>query len=55
MARPAGGSVPPLAISASFGVTAYRAGENTSALLARADALVYEAKSRGRQQVVGRT
>ena len=54
MARPAGGSVPPLSISASFGVTAYRAGENTSALLARADALVYEAKSRGRQQVVGR-
>ncbi len=30
-------------------------GENASPLLARADALVYEAKSRGRQQVVGRT
>jgi two-component system, cell cycle response regulator len=44
----------PVHISASFGVTAYRSGENASTLLSRADAWVYEAKSAGRQQVVGR-
>ena len=52
--HPTAGTAPPITISASFGVTAYRAGENASALLARADALVYEAKTQGRQQVVGR-
>lgn len=40
-------------ISASFGVTAYRPGEAAAALLSRADGLVYQAKSAGRQQVVG--
>ena len=46
---PRGGSV---YISASFGVTAYRPGEDALALLSRADTLVYQAKSAGRQQVV---
>lgn len=44
-----GGSV---YISASFGVTAYRPSEDALALLSRADTLVYQAKSAGRQQVV---
>ena len=47
--NPRGGSV---YISASFGVTAYRPGEDALALLSRADTLVYQAKSAGRQQVV---
>lgn len=44
-----------LHISASFGVTAYRAGEDMPALLARADALAYDAKAAGRSRVVTAT
>ena len=38
-------------VTASFGVTAATANEDTATLLARADAALYAAKSRGRNRV----
>lgn len=43
---------PTLAVTASFGVSACRPGEDSAALLARADALVYRAKAEGRDRIV---
>ena len=40
-----------LSITASFGVTACREGDDSASLLARADALLYEAKQAGRNRV----
>ena len=39
------------AITMSFGVTQYIAGENLEALVARADKLLYKAKEMGRNRV----
>ncbi|MFC7459546.1 GGDEF domain-containing protein [Hydrogenophaga defluvii] len=44
-----------LSITASFGVTACREGDDSSTLLARADALLYEAKLAGRNRVASST
>lgn len=42
-----------ITITASFGVAALERGESGAALMARADAAMYEAKRNGRNQVVG--
>jgi diguanylate cyclase (GGDEF)-like protein/PAS domain S-box-containing protein len=43
----------PRLITASFGVTEYREGDTSDSILKRADELMYEAKRRGKNQVVG--
>ena len=40
------------AITASFGVTDWRAGESAASMLTRVDAAVYQAKQEGRDRVV---
>ena len=40
-----------LTVTSSFGVTACREGDDSASLLARADALLYEAKQAGRNRV----
>lgn len=45
---------PNLVITASIGVTAYMPGERIDDVLARADEALYEAKTRGRDQIVAR-
>lgn len=46
------GRIPDFRISASFGVTGYRPGEDIEATLSRADHALYEAKRGGRDRVV---
>ena len=47
----AASNTPAIALTASFGVAEYRTGEDTDALVRRADARLYEAKSAGRNRV----
>jgi diguanylate cyclase (GGDEF)-like protein len=42
----------PLSVTTSFGVGVWRAGDDAHALLERADAHLYQAKTRGRDRVV---
>ncbi len=46
-----GAIAPGLAVTASVGVTGYRAGESVAQMLGRADAVLYEAKSAGRDRI----
>jgi diguanylate cyclase (GGDEF)-like protein len=41
----------PIRVTASAGVTTYRKGESCECLIARADALLYQAKAEGRNRV----
>ncbi|HSC83841.1 MAG TPA: diguanylate cyclase, partial [Pseudomonas sp.] len=38
-------------VTASFGVTAWRAGESAATMLSRVDAAVYQAKQAGRDRI----
>jgi diguanylate cyclase (GGDEF)-like protein len=53
-AEPIHTAVGPITVTLSIGVTLARPSENTDALLARADAAMYQAKNGGRNQVVGK-
>lgn len=52
VARSSVPSVPGLEVTVSIGVTEARAGDTAETLVARADALMYEAKKQGRNRVV---
>ena len=45
------GSIPPIAVTTSFGVSSYAAGDDVESLLSRADQALYEAKRTGRDRV----